>query len=136
LRATGTGFVLDGFPRTVAQAVALDQTLAPAAIDLVVQLAVDPAVLAERLAVRGRADDNAAAIEQRLRAFERETRPMIERFRCSGRLVVVDGHRPVEVVYAQIDRAIAEAVDERVDDELSALRATRSPAPRAATLRS
>jgi adenylate kinase len=136
LRATGEGFVLDGFPRTVAQAVALDQTLAPAAIDLVVQLVVDPAVLAERLAARGRADDNAAAIEQRLRAFERETRPMIERFRCSGRLVVIDGHQPVEAVYAQIDDSIDRAIAEAIDDELSALRATRSPAPRAATLRS
>jgi adenylate kinase len=136
LRATGEGFVLDGFPRTVAQAVALDQTLAPAVIDLVVQLVVDPAVLAERLAARGRADDNAAAIERRLRAFERDTRPMIERFRCSGRLVVVDGHQPVEVVYAQIDDSIDGVIAERVDDELSALRATRSPAPRAATLRS
>jgi adenylate kinase len=124
LRAAGAGFVLDGFPRTVAQAVALEQTLAPVAIDVVIQLVVDPAVLAERLAARGRADDNAAAIEQRLRAFERETRPMIERFRCSGRLVVIDGHQPVEVVYAQID------------EELSALRATRSPARRAAALRS
>jgi adenylate kinase len=124
MRAAGAGFVLDGFPRTVAQAVALDQTLAPAVIDVVIQLVVDPTVLAERLAARGRADDNAAAIEQRLRAFERETRPMIERFRCSGRLVVIDGHQPVEVVYAQID------------EELSALRATRSPARRAAALRS
>ena len=124
LRDAGQGFVLDGFPRTVAQAVALEQTLAPGLVDLVVQLVVDPRVLSERLAARGRDDDVAAAIEQRLHAFQRETQPMIERYRCSGRLVVIDGHQPVEAVYAQID------------EELSLIPATSSATPRAAALRS
>jgi adenylate kinase len=128
LRDAGEGFVLDGFPRTVAQAVALDDMLSPAFIDVVVQLVVDPKVLANRLAARGRSDDNAAAIEHRLRAFERETRPMIERYRCSGRLVVIDGYQPVEDVYAQIDEELTAGV---ID-----LRSTHSAAPRAAALRS
>ena len=128
LRDAGEGFVLDGFPRTVAQAAALDEMLSPDLIDVVVQLVVDPKVLANRLAARGRDDDNAAAIEHRLRAFERETRPMIERYRCSGRLVVIDGHQPVEDVYAQIEGELTAGV---ID-----LRATRSAAPKAAALRS
>ena len=128
LRDAGAGFVLDGFPRTVAQAAALDEMLSPDFIDVVVQLVVDPKVLATRLAARGRDDDNAAAIEHRLRGFERETRPMIERYRCSGRLVVLDGHQPVEDVYAQIEEELTGGV---ID-----VRATRSAAPRAAALRS
>ena len=106
LRRSGAGFVLDGFPRTVAQAVALDEMLAPDPIDVAVQLVVDAKVVAARLAARGRADDHAAAIEQRLRAFERETRPVIERYRWSGRLVAVDGHQPMETVYAEIASAL------------------------------
>jgi adenylate kinase len=131
LRAAGAGFVLDGFPRTVAQAVALEATLRPSTIDLAIQLVVDPTVLAIRLARRGRADDNAAAIQQRLRAFGRETQPMIERFRCSGRLVTIDGHQPVEVVLTQIVEAIAD-----VEAELSALPARPAPARTAAAPRS
>ena len=106
LRNTGDGFVLDGFPRTVAQAVALDELLAPEPIDFAVQLVVDARVVARRLASRGRADDNASAIERRLVAFERETRPVIERYRCSGRLVAIDGHQPVEDVYREIIDAL------------------------------
>jgi len=106
LRNTGDGFVLDGFPRTVAQAVALDEMLAPEPVDFAVQLVVDARVVARRLASRGRADDNASAIERRLVAFERETRPVIERYRCSGRLVAIDGHQPVEDVYGEIIEAL------------------------------
>jgi adenylate kinase len=106
LRGSGAGFVLDGFPRTLAQAVALDEMLTPEPIDVAVQLVVDAKVVAGRLAARGRDDDHASAIEQRLRAFERETRPVIERYRCSGRLVAVDGHQPVETVYAEIVDAL------------------------------
>ncbi len=124
LRDAGEGFVLDGFPRTVAQAIALEQTLAPGLVDLVVQLVVDPRVLSARLAARGREDDVAAAIEQRLHAFHRETQPMIERYRCSGRLVVIDGHQPVDAVYAQIE------------EELSAIPATSCATPTGAALRS
>jgi adenylate kinase len=111
LRRSGVGFVLDGFPRTVAQAVALDEMLAPAPIDLAVQLVVDAKVVAARLAARGRNDDHADAIEQRLRAFERETRPVIERYRCSGRLVAIDGHQAVEGVYSEIVDALDATLD-------------------------
>jgi adenylate kinase len=135
LRDTGTGFVLDGFPRTLAQAVALDEMLAPEPIDVAVQLVVDPKVVAERLAARGRDDDHAAAIEQRLRSFERETRPVIERYRCSGRLVAIDGHQPVETVYGEI----ADALDATMDgtmDWVTSVPAMTHGARRAAALRS
>jgi len=127
LRETGGGFVLDGFPRTVAQAAALDELLAPEPLDVAVQLRVDAEVVAARLSARGRDDDTAPAIEQRLRAFERETRPVIERYRCSGRLVVVDGHQPVEDVYSGIVDAL---------DRVTKARATPPAARRAAALRS
>jgi adenylate kinase len=127
LRDSGAGFVLDGFPRTLAQAVALDEMLTPEPIDVAVQLVVDAKVVAARLASRGRDDDHASAIEQRLLAFERETRPVIERYRCSGRLVAVDGHQPVETVYAEIVDAL---------ELLTSAPATTPPTRRAAALHS
>jgi adenylate kinase len=103
------GYVLDGFPRTVRQAWALESVAAP---DAVVYLAVPDAVARGRLARRaseGRNDDVAATIERRLRQFHREIRPLLDFYRQRGILTVVDADRAPDAVTATIIDALAAA---------------------------
>ena len=110
LEGTG-GAIFDGFPRTVAQAEALDAMLhrRSAKIDLVVRLKVDDEALKARIAGRfaefARADDNPAAFEQRLVAYNRDTAPLLPYYARQGKLVEVDGMVDVEAVAAAIDAA-------------------------------
>jgi adenylate kinase len=104
------GFVLDGFPRTVPQAGALDRELANRGIglDAVLELEVDEDVLLVR--VKGRADeaanqgrpvrrdDNPEVFKTRLKAYRAQTAPVAEYYRSQGLLNVVDGLRPIDVV--------------------------------------
>jgi adenylate kinase len=85
------GYVLDGFPRTLAQTEAVD-------FDMVIYLDVPDAVLIERMLARGRADDNEAVIAARLREYTRDTEPLIGHYREAGVLVAVDGDRPADEV--------------------------------------
>jgi adenylate kinase len=107
------GFVLDGFPRTVPQAEALDAMLdeIEKPLDVVLLLGVSDDVAVERLLQRGavehRADDEPDAIRNRLRLYHRLTEPVVERYRAGGTLVAVDGEQPVEGVYAAIQDALA-----------------------------
>jgi adenylate kinase len=113
------GFVLDGFPRTVPQAEALDRLLAGKGLklDAVIQLAVDEGILLARiekrvaeLTARGepvRADDNAEALKVRLDAYRRQTAPLVDYYRQKGVLRTVDGMAPVTAVSASIDRVLA-----------------------------
>lgn len=113
------GFVLDGFPRTVAQAEALDRLLAERGLklDAAVQLAVDESILLKRietrvadLLARGepvRADDNPEALKVRLAAYREQTAPLIDYYRRKGLLKTVDGMAPVNDVSATIDRVLA-----------------------------
>jgi adenylate kinase len=115
------GFVLDGFPRTVRQAEALDQMLAEKGLklDAVVQLAVDEGILLKRIETRVaeltakglpvRADDNAEALKVRLEAYRQQTAPLVEYYRNKGILKTVDGMAPVHSVSAAIDRVLAAA---------------------------
>jgi adenylate kinase len=106
------GFVLDGFPRTVPQAEALDAMLVEIGkpLDAVILLAVDDDVATDRLHTRsiaeGRADDSPEAIRNRLRLYHQLTEPLIERYREDGTLVGVDGVGTVEDVAAQIEDAL------------------------------
>jgi adenylate kinase len=110
------GFVLDGFPRTVPQAEALDAMLDEIGkpLDAVLLLEVGDEVALERLlgrgAAEGRADDEPDAIRNRLRLYHGLTEPVVERYRDNGTLVAVNGDRPVEEVAAAIEDELSRAV--------------------------
>jgi adenylate kinase len=106
------GFILDGFPRTLPQAEALDVMLDGIAkpIDVVLLLTVSDDValrrLLKRLEEEGRADDTPEAIRNRLRLYHERTEQVVERYRAEGRLVSVDGERDVDQVAAEIEDAL------------------------------
>ena len=110
------GAIFDGFPRTVAQAEALDALLSRrgSRIDLVVRLVVDDEALKRRIAKRfeeqGRADDNPESFVVRLNAYNTQTAPLLPFYRAQGKLVEIDGMAPIEQVAAEIDRVLSEAV--------------------------
>jgi adenylate kinase len=107
------GAIFDGFPRTVAQAEALDEMLERrgSRIDLVIRLSVDEEAIKARIAGRfaesGRPDDNPVAFEKRLVAYNRDTAPLLPYYEQQNKLVTVDGMAPVESVATAIDAALA-----------------------------
>lgn len=109
------GFIFDGFPRTVAQAEALDAMLARhgTQIDRVIRLEVDSQRLIDRIAKRfaeeGRKDDNPESFKVRLKAYIDQTAPLIPYYERQGKLVGVDGMADVE----SVARAIAKTIDAR-----------------------
>jgi adenylate kinase len=111
LEAAGGG-IFDGFPRTLAQARALDAMLERRGrqIDLVIRLKVDDEALKRRIAGRfaehARPDDNPEAFEQRLVAYNRDTAPLLPYYQAQGTLVELNGMADVDVVAAAIDTAI------------------------------
>jgi adenylate kinase len=117
------GFILDGFPRTVAQAEALDRMLAKKKLklDAVVELKVKEDALLARIEnriheaqARGeplRADDNADVLKTRLHAYRTQTAPLIEYYRGKGILMRVNGMASVEDVTAAIDEVLTLATD-------------------------
>jgi len=98
------GWLLDGFPRNLAQAEALDGLLAELnqQIELVVLLEVDDAVLIQRLLSRGRADDNEDVIRHRLEVYRQQTSPLIEHYRSQGVLQAVEAAGTVEAIAERI----------------------------------
>jgi len=111
LSGTG-GAIFDGFPRTLAQAEALDAMLARRGlgVDLVIRLKVDDEALKARIAGRfaesGRPDDNPEAFAIRLGAYNRDTAPLLPYYRGQGKLVEVDGMAEIDVVAQAIDAAM------------------------------
>jgi adenylate kinase len=109
------GAIFDGFPRTVAQAEALDAMLARrgARIDRVVRLKVDDVALIERIAKRfadqGRPDDNPETYQVRLKAYNDQTAPLLPYYERQGTLSEVDGMGAVDVVASAIDKALMSA---------------------------
>jgi adenylate kinase len=103
-----SGFVLDGYPRTIVQAEALDALLEeidqPLSIILLLQLSDDLARerLTKRAQLEGRVDDQPDAIEKRLETYHRETEAVVDHYRASGKLVQVHAERPIEDVWAEI----------------------------------
>jgi len=108
------GFVLDGFPRTMTQAEALDDMLAEIGrpLDVVFVLQVPDDVARERLAKRaleeGRADDTPDAIDTRIATYHRETEPIVEHYRTRGSLVSIPGTGTVEEVFRHVQNALEE----------------------------
>jgi adenylate kinase len=111
-------FVLDGFPRTMAQAEALDSMLDEIGkpLDAVILLQVSDEVATERLRERaaqeGRADDSPEAIANRLRLYHELTELVVDRYQLAGIEVIVEGEQTVEEVFAAIQDAL-EAVAAR-----------------------
>jgi adenylate kinase len=112
------GFILDGFPRTVPQAEALDKLLADKGLKLdhVIELKVDDAVLVSRIegraneeaaAGRARTDDNVETLKKRLAVYHEQTAPILPYYRDKGTLKVVDGMQDIEGVARQIDALVA-----------------------------
>ena len=108
------GAIFDGFPRTVAQAEALDAMLAKRgqAIDRVIRLKVDDEALLSRIAKRfeaeGRADDNPETFKTRLVAYNTQTAPLLPFYRAQGKLMEVDGMASIDAVAKSIDAALQE----------------------------
>jgi adenylate kinase len=103
------GFVLDGFPRTLPQAEALDAMLdeigKPLDVVLLLEVSDDVALqrLLERRAAEGRSDDAPEAIRNRLRLYHELTEPVVERYRAGGTLVEIDGECSVDDVAEAIE---------------------------------
>jgi adenylate kinase len=116
------GFILDGFPRTVPQAMALDRMLAARgiALDAVIELRVDEAALVKRVETRIaqmkergeelREDDSPEVLHKRLAAYRQRTAPLIVYYRQQGVLRTVDGMASISEVAAAIDKVLTPTV--------------------------
>ncbi|TMK79852.1 MAG: adenylate kinase [Actinobacteria bacterium] len=106
------GFVLDGFPRTMPQAEALDSMLTEIdrPLSVVFELQVPDKVAIERLRLRaegeGRADDTPEAIAKRVDLYHRETEPLVGHYRLAGNLIGIHGDRPENEVFGEIEQAL------------------------------
>lgn len=136
------GFILDGFPRTVAQASALDEILAGRARLIIIELAVPDEDLVRRLSRRRvcgqcgtvygarqseppstcskcgsalvlRSDDREEVVRDRLRVYQEQTRPLVEFYQTRPSFRSVDGNRALEVVATAIETAVDSALSER-----------------------
>ena len=107
-----SGFLLDGYPRTLDQVRALDEVLAAQAhqLDVVVELTVDPDIVIDRIRVRateqGRTDDNEDVMRNRLELYARETAPLIQVYGGRQILVSVDGIGSIDDVTGRIVEAL------------------------------
>jgi adenylate kinase len=112
---TRNGVIFDGFPRTTAQAEALDRLLVEKGmtLDAVVEMRVADSLLVDRIKTRAaetggtRADDNEETLKKRLAVYHAETAPLIEYYRGTGKLRTVDGSVPIDDVTTAISSVLA-----------------------------
>jgi len=106
------GFVLDGFPRNLAQAEALDEMLRAISrpLDAVLFFDLDDETATRRVVgrsnVEGRSDDTAEVMARRLAIYHEQTEPVVERYRAAGTLYALDAARSVDDVFAEIEKAL------------------------------
>lgn len=112
---TEAGFILDGFPRTLPQAEALDEMLAEIdrVLSAVLLFDLPEEVAVERLLGRareqGRSDDTPEVIRHRLEVFHAKTKPVVDYYRSKGLLVDIRAERPVDEVLAEVQQVLAAA---------------------------
>jgi adenylate kinase len=108
------GFILDGFPRTVAQAEALDAMLAAKGLrlDAVIEIVVPEEALVDRIHTRireggpVRADDNVETLKTRLKVYRDQTAPILPYYKAKGRVRSLDGLQPIETVSHALEAAL------------------------------
>jgi adenylate kinase len=137
------GFVLDGFPRTVPQAEALDQLLEERGLKLdgVIELKVDEGILIKRIETRVaemtargekvRSDDNPEVLKGRLAAYRTQTAPLAAHYASKGQLKTVDGMAPIDAVTKAIDRLLKPAKGTSKPRAARKTAAARKPAAKA-----
>ena len=117
---TARGFVLDGFPRTLAQAEALDRVLVEidrGELCVVLDFQVSDEIAVQRLlgraGVEGRSDDAPDRVQHRLDVYHEKSEPLVEYYRARGLLVGIHADRTVEEVFAEVQQVLATAQQAR-----------------------
>lgn len=105
---TANGFVLDGFPRTVVQARALD-ALVPSPVVIALDVTAD--TLVRRLRARGRHDDDQRVIRERLKIYANDTKPVLDYYRHHGMIAVINGDRTPDDVSTAIEAAVVRCLE-------------------------
>ncbi|MFM7156814.1 MAG: adenylate kinase family protein, partial [Bacteroidota bacterium] len=103
-----SGAILDGFPRTLGQAQALDSLLESQgkSIAHIINITVDNEEIVKRMLLRGRQDDNEEVIRHRLNVYNEQTAPLLEYYAGSGKMLNIDGDADIETVYQRIEESL------------------------------